>query len=111
MKKDLGLLEGKTTTHAAILVVGYSCLCWVISLAFDMVVRYDGVDGIWFCMKILLAGVLVGLLMGLNLVGLMVQSFFYSVCKSIHHVSIEKNILPSLLEGYVNVHKKVDRMI
>lgn len=85
MKKDLGLLEGKKTTHAAILVVRYSCLCWVISLAFDMVVRYDGVDGIWFWMRTLLAGVLVGLLMGLNLVGLMVQSVFHCVCKSFHH--------------------------
>lgn len=44
---------------------------------------------------------LVALLLLVNLVGLLVQSVFYYVCKSYHHQEIDKSALQDHLGGYL----------
>ena len=51
--------------------------------------------------RIVVGGFLVGLLVIVNLVGLLVQSVFYYVCKSYHHQGIDKSALHDHLGGYL----------
>ncbi|KAF7149121.1 hypothetical protein RHSIM_Rhsim03G0075600 [Rhododendron simsii] len=99
MKKSYELLKGRTRM-AASLVFGYLLICGLINGVFGSVVVHGGFEyGV--LARIMVGGFLVGLLVIVNLVGLMVQSVFYYVCKSYHHQGIDKSALYDHLGGYL----------
>ncbi|KAL6544970.1 hypothetical protein OROMI_023832 [Orobanche minor] len=99
MKKSYELLQGKVGM-GFVLVFGYLAICGVINLLFGSIVVHGGEDyGV--LTRIMMGGFLVGLLVIVNLVGLLVQSVFYYVCKSYHHQGIDKNALYDHLGGYL----------
>lgn len=85
---------------AAILVFGYLVICGVINGVFGAVVVHGG-EKYGVFVRIVVGGILVGTLVIVNLVGLMVQSVFYYVCKSYHHQGIDKIALHEHLGGYL----------
>lgn len=99
MKKSYELLKGKTRMAAALVFV-YLVICGVISGVFGAVVVHGGeMYGVFF--RIVVGGFLVGVLVIVNLIGLLVQSVFYYVCKSYHHQGIDKSALLDHLGGYL----------
>lgn len=99
MKKSYELLKGKTRV-AAVLVFGYLALCGLISVIFGSVVVHGG-EKYGVFTRIVVGGFLVGILVIVNLVGLLLQSVFYYVCKSYHHQGIDKSALHEHLGGYL----------
>lgn len=99
MKKSYELLKGRVR-YAALLVCGYLLICAIISGMFSVVVVHGG-DGYGVFSRIVIGGFLVGVLVIVNLVGLLVQSVFYYVCKSYHHQEIDKSALHDHLGGYL----------
>ncbi|KAJ4822000.1 hypothetical protein Tsubulata_007554 [Turnera subulata] len=99
MRKSYELLKGKTRV-AAVLVFGYLSICGLIAVAFGSVVVHGG-DKYGVFTRIVVGGFLVGVLVIVNLVGLLVQSVFYYVCKSYHHQGIDKTALHEQLGGYL----------
>ncbi|MQM05515.1 hypothetical protein Taro_038330 [Colocasia esculenta] len=103
MKKSRELLQGRTRM-ALVLVLGYLGTCGLIGGLFGaVVVRAGEEDGVQVSpiVRVLVGGALVAVLVVLNLVGLLVQSVFYYVCKSYHHQSIDKSALYEHLGGYL----------
>lgn len=98
MKKSYELLKGRTRM-AAVIVFGYLVVCAAINGVFGSVV-IRGVERGPF-VRIVVGGFLVGVLVIVNLVGLLVQSVFYYVCKSYHHQGIDKSALYDHLGGYL----------
>lgn len=98
MKKSYELMKGKTGM-AFVLVFGYLTTCGLIGVVFGTVVVHGGYYGIF--VRIVVGGFLVGLLVIVNLVGLLLQSVFYYVCKSYHHQGIDKSALHDHLGGYL----------
>ncbi|XP_047308685.1 uncharacterized protein LOC124912168 [Impatiens glandulifera] len=99
MKKSYELLRGRTRM-ASVMVFAYLVICGIISGVFGAVVVHGGFSyGVFF--RITMGGFLVGVLVIVNLVGLMVQSVFYYVCKSYHHEGIDKTALFDHLGGYL----------
>lgn len=99
MKKSYELLNGKTGM-AFMFVFGYLMVCGVINGIFGGLVVHGGDDyGVF--VRIVLGGFLVGVLVIVNLVGLLVQSVFYYVCKSYHNQGIDKSALHDHLGGYL----------
>ncbi|KAK7260471.1 hypothetical protein RIF29_26540 [Crotalaria pallida] len=99
MKKSYELLKGRAK-YAAILVCGYLVICGLIGIVFSSVVVHDvNRNGVFA--RIVIGGFLVGVLVIVNLVGLLVQSVFYYVCKSYHHQGIDKSALHDHLGGYL----------
>lgn len=99
MKKSYELLKGRAK-YAAILVSGYLVICGLIAGLFSGVVVHGG-DSYGGFTRIVVGGFLVGVLVIVNLVGLLVQSVFYYVCKSYHHQGIDKSALHDHLGGYL----------
>lgn len=99
MRKSYDLLKGRIRLAAA-LVFGYLVLCGVIAGTFGVVVVQGG-DRYGVLVRIVVGGFLVGVLVIVNLVGLLVQSVFYYVCKSYHHQGIDKTALHDHLGGYL----------
>ncbi|XP_044494944.1 uncharacterized protein LOC123217925 [Mangifera indica] len=99
MKKSYELLKGKTRM-AGILVFGYLAICAAIASTFGAVVVHGGEKHGVF-KRIVVGGFLVGVLVIVNLVGLLLQSVFYYVCKSYHHEGIDKSALHDHLGGYL----------
>ncbi|XP_059657192.1 uncharacterized protein LOC132303782 [Cornus florida] len=99
MKKSYELLKGKIGM-AFVLVFGYMAICGVINGVFGSVVVHGGLFYGVFA-RITVGGFLVGVLVIVNLVGLLVQSVFYYVCKSFHHQGIDKSALYDHLGGYL----------
>ncbi|KAI4332036.1 hypothetical protein L6164_016977 [Bauhinia variegata] len=99
MKKSYELLKGRAK-YAAILVFGYLTICGVIGGVFSAVVVHGGYHYGVFT-RIVVGGFLVGVLVIVNLIGLLVQSVFYYVCKSYHHQGIDKTALHDHLGGYL----------
>lgn len=99
MKKSYELLKGRTK-YAAILVFVYMICCGVIGSFFSSIVVHGG-DDYTVLYRIVVGGFLVGLLVIVNLIGLLVQSVFYYVCKSYHHQGIDKIALHDHLGGYL----------
>lgn len=99
MKKSYELLKGKTRM-AGVLVFGYLAICAAIGSVFGVVVVHGG-DRYGVFTRIVVGGFLVGVLVIVNLVGLLVQSVFYYVCKSYHHQEIDKIALHDHLGGYL----------
>ena len=85
---------------AFILVFGYLAICAVIGGIFGTVVVHGG-ESYGVFGRIVVGGFLVGVLVIVNLVGLLVQSVFYYVCKSYHHQGIDKSALYDHLGGYL----------
>ncbi|KAL9227978.1 hypothetical protein vseg_003606 [Gypsophila vaccaria] len=100
MRKSYDLLQGKVKM-AAVFVFAYLSLCALISGAFSLLVVHSDVTNTSVFVRILVGGFLVGLLVVVNLVGLLVQSVFYYVCKSYHHQGIDKTALHDHLGGYL----------
>ncbi|GMJ00637.1 hypothetical protein like AT4G19950 [Hibiscus trionum] len=99
MKKSYELLKGRVNM-ACILVLGYLAICSVIGGTFGTVVVHGGERyGVFW--RIVVGGFLIGVLVIVNLVGLLVQSVFYYVCKSYHHQGIDKSALHDHLGGYL----------
>ncbi|KAI3988566.1 hypothetical protein MKX01_011463 [Papaver californicum] len=99
MKKSRELLKGKTRM-AFVLVFVYLMMCGSIGGVFGNVVVHGGEDyGIF--VRVSVGGLCVGVLVLVNLIGLMVQSVFYYVCKSYHHQQIDKSALYDHLGGYL----------
>ncbi|KAJ9168499.1 hypothetical protein P3X46_020014 [Hevea brasiliensis] len=99
MKKSYELLKGRARM-AAVLVFGYLAICGVIGGIFGSVVVHGG-DKYGVFTRIVVGGFFVGVLVIVNLVGLLVQSVFYYVCKSYHHQGIDKSVLHDHLGGYL----------
>ncbi|CAN6913288.1 unnamed protein product [Brassica oleracea] len=99
MKKSYDLLKGKTFMACAVVFI-YLALCGFVSEVFGKVVVRGGEDHGVFA-RIVAGGFLVGVLVVVNLVGLLVQSVFYYVCKSFHHQEIDKSALHDHLGGYL----------
>ncbi|KAF9668220.1 hypothetical protein SADUNF_Sadunf15G0106500 [Salix dunnii] len=99
MKKSYELLKGKIRV-AGVLVFGYLSICGLVSVIFSIVVVHGG-DNHGVFTRIIVGGFLVGVLVIVNLVGLLVQSVFYYVCKSYHHQGIDKTALHEHLGGYL----------
>lgn len=99
MKKSYELLKGRVRM-ACLLVFGYLAICSVINGVFASVVVHGG-DKYGLFHRIVAGGFLVGLLVIVNMIGLLVQSVFYYVCKSYHHESIDKLALHDHLGGYL----------
>lgn len=99
MKKAYGLLKGRAQM-AFVLVFVYLVICGVINGIFGGIVVHGGEDYAVMT-RIIVGGFLVGVLVIVNLVGLMVQSVFYYVCKSYHHQGIDKGALYDHLGGYL----------
>ncbi|WCJ30747.1 hypothetical protein M5689_012287 [Euphorbia peplus] len=99
MKKSYELLNGRTRM-AVVLVFGYLGICGIIMGIFASVVVHGG-DGYGVFMRIVVGGFLVGVLVIVNLVGLLVQSVFYYLAKSYHHQGIDKSALHEHLGGYL----------
>lgn len=99
MRKSYELLKGKIRTASG-LVFGYLVICGVISGVFGSVVVRGG-DRHGVFARIVVGGFLVGVLVIVNLVGLLIQSVFYYVCKSYHHQGIDKTALHDHLGGYL----------
>ncbi|KAL7089706.1 hypothetical protein ACP275_13G200100 [Erythranthe tilingii] len=99
MKKSYELLKGKTRMGFVIIFV-YLAICGVINGIFGSIVVHGG-DDYGVLVRIVVGGFLVGVLVIVNLVGLLVQSVFYYVCKSYHHQSIDKSALCDHLGGYL----------
>ncbi|KAF5935985.1 hypothetical protein HYC85_027114 [Camellia sinensis] len=98
MKKSYELLKGRTRM-VVVLVFGYLAICGVINGVFGAVVVHG--EGYGIFVRIMVGGFLVGVMVIVNLVGLMVQSVFYYVCKSYHHQGIDKSALYDHLGGYL----------
>nr|GMD03240.1 uncharacterized protein LOC109165782 [Ipomoea batatas]GMD10345.1 uncharacterized protein LOC109165782 [Ipomoea batatas]GMD11701.1 uncharacterized protein LOC109165782 [Ipomoea batatas] len=99
MKKSYELLRGRARM-AFVLVFSYLTICGVISGFFGLIV-VNGGDYYSILSRILVGGFLVGVLVIVNLVGLLVQSVFYYVCKSYHNQGIDKSALYDHLGGYL----------
>lgn len=98
MKKSYELLKGKIGL-AFFMVFGYLVICAAINGVFGTVVVHGWEYGVFT--RVLVGGFLVGVLVIVNLVGLLVQSVFYYVCKSYHHEGIDKSALHDHLGGYL----------
>ncbi|KAL1366370.1 hypothetical protein HN51_014204 [Arachis hypogaea] len=99
MKKSYELLKGRIK-YAAVLVSAYLVVCGIIGGVFSGVVVHGG-DSYGVFTRIVVGGFLVGVLVIVNLVGLLAQSVFYYVCKSYHHQGIDKSALHDHLGGYL----------
>ncbi|KAI4364999.1 hypothetical protein MLD38_021025 [Melastoma candidum] len=100
MRKSYELLKGRVWMGWS-LVFWYLFICGVINGLFGGVVVHGDEYGYGIFMRILVGGLLVGILVMVNLIGLLVQSVFYYVCKSYHHQSIDKLALNDHLGGYL----------
>ncbi|URD96539.1 hypothetical protein MUK42_30488 [Musa troglodytarum] len=105
MAKSRDLLRGRARM-AAVLVVAYLGTCGLVGALFRAVVvkgpNEEGSLGVTsVSVKVLVGGALVAVLVMVNLVGLLVQSVFYYVCKSYHHQQIDKSALYDHLGGYL----------
>ncbi|KAL8108651.1 uncharacterized protein LOC141672049 [Apium graveolens] len=98
MKKSYELLKGKIGL-AFFMVFGYLLVCAAINGVFGSVVVHGWDYGVFT--RVVVGGFLVGVLVIVNLVGLLVQSVFYYVCKSYHHEEIDKSALHDHLGGYL----------
>ncbi|KFK44925.1 hypothetical protein AALP_AA1G320500 [Arabis alpina] len=99
MRKGYELLKGKTKM-AMVLVFVYLVICGLIGVVFGSVVVHGG-GKYGTLSRTLVGGLLVGVLVMVNLVGLLIQSVFYYVCKSYHHQNIDKTALYDHLGGYL----------
>ncbi|CAA0823822.1 Unknown protein [Striga hermonthica] len=99
MKKSYELLKGKARVGFSLVFV-YLAACGVINGFFGSIVVHGGDDYGVFS-RIVVGGFLVGVLVIVNLIGFLVQSVFYYVCKSYHHQNIDKSALYDHLGGYL----------
>ncbi|CAH8365911.1 unnamed protein product [Eruca vesicaria subsp. sativa] len=99
MRKAYELLKGKVKMAMGLVFV-YLFLCALIGVTFGKIVVHGG-EKYGTLTRTLVGGLLVCVLVVVNLVGLLVQSVFYYVCKSYHHQAIDKTALYDHLGGYL----------
>lgn len=99
MKKSYELLKGRVSM-ASRFVFAYLFICGLINGLFASVVVNDDASQSVLT-RVVVGGLLVAVLVVVNLVGLLVQSVFYYVCKSFHHQGIDKTALHDHLGGYL----------
>ncbi|KAI8000437.1 hypothetical protein LOK49_LG09G02812 [Camellia lanceoleosa] len=90
---------GASVVLVVVLVFRYLAICGVINGVFGAVVVHG--EGYGIFVRIMVGGFLVGVMVIVNLVGLMVQSVFYYICKSYHHQGIDKSALYDHLGGFL----------
>lgn len=100
MRKSYELLKGRVWM-GWVLVFWYLFICGAINGVFSGVVVHGDDYGYGIFTRIMVGGLLVGILVIVNLTGLLVQSVFYYVCKSYHHQDIDKLALNDHLGGYL----------
>ncbi|GMP46446.1 hypothetical protein CsSME_00014602 [Camellia sinensis var. sinensis] len=98
MEKSYELLKGRTRI-AVVLVFRYLAICGVNNRVFGDVLVHG--EGYGIFVRIMVGGFLVGVMVIVNLVGLIVQYVFYDVCKSYYHQGIDKSALYDHLGGYL----------
>lgn len=98
IQKSRDLITGKRIV-AFVLIFFYFGMCAGIGGLFREKVVHVGAGGIGS--RVVFGVLLVGLLVYVNLIGLLVQSVLYYVCKSYHHQSIDKSALSDHLEEYL----------
>ncbi|EPS73552.1 hypothetical protein M569_01204, partial [Genlisea aurea] len=99
MRRSYELLKGKTSVGFS-MVFAYLAVCGVISGMFGSIVVHGGDDySVWA--RVVVGGFLVAVLVIVNLIGLLVQSVFYYVCKSYHNEVIDRAALHDHLGGYL----------
>lgn len=109
MVKSHQLLQGKAWL-ASVLVFVHLALCTATGFAFCSVMSEGWPeDKLWA--RILIGLVLVVVLMAVNLVGLLVQSVFYYLCKSHHNQTVDRTALYERLGGYVGDYVPLKSMI
>ncbi|KAF5182641.1 polyadenylate-binding protein 1-B-binding protein [Thalictrum thalictroides] len=94
MTKSMELLKGKTGM-AMLFVLLHLSLCCIIEGLFGLSMLKS------WKIKASLGALLIVCMVILNLVGLLVQSIFYYVCKIYHNEKVDKNELQQHLGGYV----------
>lgn len=96
MLKSQDLIKGKM--GISLLIFNFLYLSFFgIELTFEKLVVFG--DGIWF--RIWYAMLCLSLLSLLILLGLIIQTIIYFVCKSYHHENIDKSLLADHLEVYL----------
>ncbi|KAF5955165.1 hypothetical protein HYC85_008021 [Camellia sinensis] len=90
MEKSYELLKGRTQI-AVVLVFGYLAICGVNNRVFGDVLVHG--EGYGIFVRIMVGGFLVEVMVIVNLMGLIVQSVFFYVCKSYHHQGNDKSAL------------------
>ncbi|KAI3717156.1 hypothetical protein L1987_68576 [Smallanthus sonchifolius] len=100
MRKSFEILKGRARM-GSVMVFVYFVVCGAINAVFGSVVVHGGEYGYGVFARIVVGGFLVGVLVVVNLVGFLVQSVFYYVCKSYHHQGIDKSALYDHLGGYL----------
>ncbi|GFP99545.1 hypothetical protein PHJA_002098600, partial [Phtheirospermum japonicum] len=98
MKKSFELLIRKTRTGFFIVFM-YMAAFGMINGFFGSIVHGGSDYGVMT--RIVVGGFLVGVVVIVNLVGLLVQSVFYYVCKIYHHQGVDKCALYDHLGGYL----------
>lgn len=98
MQKSRDLIRGKVWVSAAVFLQ-LNLVFIAIHIMFSVVVVH-GV-GVGIVGKIGYGVLFLVLLAGFMLIGLVVQTVIYLVCKSYHHENIDKSILADHLEEYL----------
>ncbi|CAM6105949.1 unnamed protein product [Calypogeia fissa] len=97
VRKSLHLLRGKRL-DASILAIIYALPNAIVSLLFQVQVVHSS-GSIWW--RTLNATFLISIFSGLWLMGIIVQSVLYFVCKAHHHESVDRYALSDHLDGYL----------
>lgn len=97
VRKSLQLLRGKRL-DASVLAITYALPNFIISLLFQVKVVHSS-GSIWW--RTLYAGFLISIFSGLWLMGIVVQSVLYFVCKAYHRESVDRYALSDHLDGYL----------
>ncbi|CAN6486832.1 unnamed protein product [Victoria cruziana] len=99
IRKSRGLLKGKVVLGCFFALVELVA-SGGIGIAFAAT-AVNRAAGLGFGARLVLGILLAGILLLVNLVGLLVQSVFYHVCKAFHHEGIDKSSLYEHLDGYL----------
>lgn len=99
IQKSRDLIKGKRLV--AFVLIFFYFLIWagIQGVFRNRVVHASGGGGIGS--RVGFGFLLIGLMVYVNLIGLLVQSVLYYVCKSYHHQSIDKSALSDHLEEYL----------
>lgn len=99
IQKSRDLIRGKRLVAFVLIFFYFTIWAGIETVFRKKVVHVSGGSGIGS--RVVFGVLLVGLLVFVNLIGLLVQSVLYYVCKSYHHQSIDKSALSDHLEEYL----------
>ncbi|XP_047326573.1 uncharacterized protein LOC124930264 [Impatiens glandulifera] len=101
MRKSKDLIKGKMWI-AIVIFVKLNVSLAAIQILFQLLVAYGGGSA---ALKIGMGVLCLLLLLKLILMGLVIQTVFYFVCKSYHHQSIDKSALSDHLDVYLGEYE------